>query len=246
MKDMMTKMAVALMALVMMATIGAGAEQAAVTKHFVEGKVIEVYEDGASFLLDDLVIGHVVVHVSEETNVLVGDDITAGDYLLVEFNGAMTMSLPGQLTATHITGYALEGLVLSIEKDGSAILINTATMGELMVNLPEGSAQVPVPGSYVRIAFNGIVAASMPGQVSAWAIESYVRFEGHVTEISEAGILVTAEDGSQMMAKIGDKTLQADEVEVGALVEVLYNGILTRSLPPQGNAIYLRLLTAGE
>lgn len=241
---MMQKMAAVLMALMMMAPAGAlAAEDTAVTKQYVEGKVAEVQEDEQTFLIDDIHMGHVLVHVSDETQMLIDGGLAAGLYVVVEYSGAMTFSIPGQITAMSVMGYVMEGEVLSIEKDGKAILINTVRQGELIVNLPEGSVSAPVPGSYVRVYFNGVVATSLPGQITAWYIDSFVRFAGEVTEVSDQGILITAEDGQQMLARVDKGTLYADEVKAGVKAEVLYNGILTRSLPPQGRAVYLRLIT---
>lgn len=243
---MMKKMAALAMALVMMAALGAQAAESEAGKYILEGPITQMLDDGQGFLMEDTQFGIVQVHVAEDTQVRVdGDELELGLYVQVEYSGAMTFSLPGQVTAISVTGFMMEGTVVSIEREGKAIMVSSAGFGEVLVNLPEGSKDVPAPGSFVRVYFNGVMAASSPGQISAWHVDSFARFEGQVTEVSEAGILLTAEDGRQMVAKLGEGTLYADEVKEGDEAEVLYNGILTRSLPPQGNAIYLRVL-AGD
>ena len=241
---MMKKISALIMALMVMVAFGAQAAEA--DKFILEGPITQVDEDGKGFLIEDNQFGTVQVHVSDDTQIHTGaEGLMTGLYVQVEYSGAMTFSLPGQVTALSVTGYLMEGTVLSIEREGQAILINSAEFGEVLVTLPEGSKDVPVPGSFVRVAFSGVMAMSYPAQVGAWQVESYARFEGEATEVLEDAVLITAEDGRQMLAKLGESTLYADEVKVGDRVEVLYNGILTRSLPPQGNAIYLRIM-AGE
>lgn len=242
---MMKKLMAMLMALMMMAALGAQADEAKPEKYVLEGSIMQVLDDGSGFLIEDIRFGPVQVHTGEDTQLFVGaEGLVPGLYVQVEYSGAMTFSLPGQVTAISVTGYLMEGTVLSIEREGKAILISGAGFGEALVTLPEESLDVPAPGSYVRVHFSGVMTASFPGQLGAWHVESFARFEGNVTEVKDDSVLITAEDGRQMMARLSEGTVYADEVKAGDKVEVLYNGILTRSLPPQGNAIYLRVLAA--
>ena len=241
----MKKIAAMLMALMLMAVPGAQADENKADQFVLEGPITQMLDDGRGFLIEDIQLGTVQVHIGDDTQVHAGSKgLELGLYVQVEYSGVMTFSLPGQVTAISVTGYLAEGTVLSIEREGKAILISSAEFGEVLVTMPEESKDVPVPGSFVRVHFSGIMTASLPGQITAWHVESFARFEGSVTEVRDDTVLITAEDGRQMMARLSAVTLYADEVKAGDAVEVLYNGILTRSLPPQGNAIYLRVLAA--
>lgn len=79
---------------------------------------------------------------------------------------------------------------------------------------------------------------------AASAAKEDIVYRGEVTSISEDGsILVTQLPGhnygqSSILFHINNKIAKelGDQLVVGAFVEVHYNGILTRSLPAQGNA----------
>lgn len=238
----MKKIAAILMSLMMMGAIAAYAAEDVLPTYILEGSVIEIYGDGESFLMEDYLAGQVIVHVSDTTQIRMDGALEAGQYVLVEYSGAMTFSLPGQISALSVTSYLVEGEVLSIQQDGEAVLLMTEQFGELIVKLPEDSKDAPLPGSYARVYFSGAMTASLPGQISAWQVDSFVRFEGKVGQVSERGILISAEDGQSIIVRVDEDTVFADEVKEGDQVEVLHNGILTRSFPPQGRAIYLRVM----
>ena len=177
---MMKKMAAMLMALMMMmmmAALGAQAAEARPEKFVLEGPITQLDEDSKGFLIEDIRFGPVQVHVGEDTQIFIGaEGLVPGLYVQVEYSGAMTFSLPGQVTAISVTGYLMEGTVISIEREGKAILISGAGFGEALVTLPEESLDVPAPGSYVRVHFSGVMTASFPGQLGAWHVESFARF----------------------------------------------------------------------
>lgn len=61
---------------------------------------------------------------------------------------------------------------------------------------------------------------------------------GEVTEITDEWILITDENGQQVQVNLTDKTeFEGEKPVIGCRIQVTYNGIMTRSLPPQIAAI---------
>lgn len=54
---------------------------------------------------------------------------------------------------------------------------------------------------------------------------------GTVTEISDIGVSVELEDGTPVVAMIGDETEVSEGLEVGNFVNITYDGMMTRSIP---------------
>ena len=61
---------------------------------------------------------------------------------------------------------------------------------------------------------------------------------GVVLEMNDAFILIEDSDGQQVQVNLFEDTMaEGDAIVPGALIHVLYNGMMTRSLPPQVAAI---------
>ena len=61
---------------------------------------------------------------------------------------------------------------------------------------------------------------------------------GVVIEMNDEFILIEDSDGQQVQVNLFDDTItEGDAIVPGALIHVLYNGMMTRSLPPQVAAI---------
>lgn len=239
----MKKILAMLMSLMLLVGIvPALAEEDATKLYFLEGEIIEFLEENSNFVMDSTEFGHVMVHVNEDTALELSgiEELAVGQYVRVQYNGIMTRSLPGQVNAMKIVSHMLEGTVVSIEREGSAVLVNTTTHGDVIVNLPEGSLEAPTPDTYVVIYYNGIMAMSLPGQIGAWKIDTYARITGTLTEVGEGYYMVEQEDGTIVRVNIGDESQVEGALEAGAAVEVLYSGIMTRSLPPQVFGLIVR------
>ena len=132
----------------------------------IQGIIMELDENG--FLVQQDEGDEVYVHLSDETvNEL--ETLSVGMYVNVDYNGMMTRSLPPQITALRIFGAVLEGIITEITSD--SLLLNTDTIGDVIVHLPEGMS-APVVGMHVRVYFNGVMALSLPGQITAQFIET--------------------------------------------------------------------------
>ena len=61
---------------------------------------------------------------------------------------------------------------------------------------------------------------------------------GVVLEMNDAFILIEDSDGQQVQVNLFEDTVtEGDAIVPGALIHVMYNGMMTRSLPPQVAAI---------
>ena len=68
--------------------------------------------------------------------------------------------------------------------------------------------------------------------------EEIVEMTGTALEITDTYYLIENADGQQVQVNLYDETLfEGKTPEVGDLIHILYNGMMTRSLPPQINAL---------
>lgn len=136
-----------------------------VRMHVLSGSVIGSLPEENAVLLSTETHGEVMVHLPEEW---LGEEVEV-DALTVYFDGAMTMSLPPQVSA----GYALPGFILQGE---------VTEIGEGWLMIGEGTEAVQVNfegallpenlevGNAVRILYGGQMTRSIPPQVSAGLI----------------------------------------------------------------------------
>ena len=65
--------------------------------------------------------------------------------------------------------------------------------------------------------------------------------QGFVTDVMDESVLVLTRDGLYVEALLTDATLtEGKEIAVGDFIEIVYNGMMTRSLPAQITADYIR------
>lgn len=96
--------------------------------------------------------------------------------------------------------------------------------------------------SAIAIALLGLFAnitAQPPVEVETTEdVEEIFEMTGTILEIAPDHYLIENTDGQQVQVNIYDETIVEGETPaVGALIHVLYNGMMTRSLPPQINAL---------
>ncbi len=133
----------------------------------------------------------------------------------------------------------LGGIVLEVTDE--YLLLQTADSTQVQANLFDetlySTAGAVKPGDYVEIGYSGIMTFSLPGQIAAMSVTSY-QVSGTVGEIADEGFLLTDLDGGEWMVRVPeDATIILSE---GMDITVYYNGMMTRSLPPQINALHLR------
>lgn len=123
------------------------------------GVVTEVAED--HLLLDTSTHGQVYVHLTEET-AYEGETPAVGAYVHVLNNGAMTMSLPPQITALRVGCYAFSGTVSEIA-DGYFMLAGESATYQ--VNAEEEKLAALSDGQAVTVYSNGMMTMSIPAQI---------------------------------------------------------------------------------
>lgn len=198
------------------------------------GTVSNITDDGFTLTTDAMTV---FVHATAEQLTQISD----GAEINVYFNGVITMSLPGQISAEQITALEEESVLsgtvvdayITVETaDGQIIQVNLTSLTELLSGLPD-------VGDTVRVTYNGQMTRSIPAQVTADAVEQVVTIEelaGEIVEISDDGILIQTKD-MQVLVLTDESTVyeleDGHELAVGDYIHVLYDGIMTRSLPAQ-------------
>ena len=139
--------------------------------YFVSGFVMEVMEDGSILILTNQG-EEIVIHLHEET-INEFEEILPGQFIIADYNGMMTRSLPPQISADHLYAYSMDGIVTELieTKEERAFLMETELHGVVMVRLPEDII-LPTLEEHVRVHFNGVMTLSLPGQINALGMET--------------------------------------------------------------------------
>lgn len=130
---------------------------------FFTGTVGEVTEEG--FILTTAEEMAVFVNVPAGA---AASPIVEGTTVTVYYDGKMTRSYPGQITALKVRLIDLSGEIIAVNEDGS-LTLRDETMGEVIVHLSEETAvyaEITI-GETVRVSTNGIMAMSLPAQFVA-------------------------------------------------------------------------------
>ena len=123
--------------------------------------------DNVAFLLLNQDNQTVQVNTDENTVFDLAEAIQAGQYVMVDFNGVTTRSIPAQLYAQRVYGATIQGVVSAVG-EGEVTLIADDTQQEYIVHLPEDLA-LPAEGEHIAVHFNGVVTMSLPAQLGALA-----------------------------------------------------------------------------
>lgn len=215
--------------LILSAAFAAYSENASDAPVLMEGFVIEVTDEG--YLIDTEAHGEVMVLTGEETYIEATGEIAAGDYLYIDYNGMMTRSLPPQITASIVRMYRLQGNVIEYIADENAVMLYTETHGDVRVILPEEWAGQELTAEALTVYFDGAMTMSLPPQVGAAYVIPGYAMQGTVTEIAE-GYLMLGE-GMEAIQVNCEAALLPEDMKVGDIVRVIYNGMMTRSIPAQ-------------
>lgn len=130
------------------------------------GYILEMLDDGSFLLLNQ---DNQTVQVNTDKNTVfdLAEAIQAGQYVMVDFNGATTRSIPAQLYAQRVYGATLKGIVSAVN-EREVTLIEDETQQEYIVHLPE-DVELPTEGEHIAVHFNGAVTMSLPAQLGALA-----------------------------------------------------------------------------
>lgn len=182
-------------------------------------ELTEILEDGALSVKDSY-IGDVVVYIDEDT-VVTADreavskellkDLKAGQLLDIEYSEAMTMSLPPQTTAVRID------------------ILNLPYIAE-----PEGDDKDENENKNENENENEKIEAVAAKLLSFEEDGALLVSEDRYGEV----IVRITEDTK--ITKNGEKA-EASDLKEGQELEIVYDAAMTRSIPPQTNAVSIEI-----
>ncbi len=125
--------------------------------------------ESATILMNTQTHGLVEVHFSTDSLLEGAEDLSVGDYIYVQYNGMMTRSIPGQVSAEKISAWRLTGKVTEVTEDG--FMLNTQENGDVWVHAAEDLLNLVQAEGEVTVYFNGVMTLSLPGQINAaWIV----------------------------------------------------------------------------
>lgn len=131
----------------------------------LQGQIFQVEQD--YFLIETTTHGQVQVNFSQDT-VFEGTDastLKVGQFIVVDFDGKMTISLPPQVFALKVVVYTLQGTIAQMD-EGRMTLIQAETGEEVIVLLPKTQESFAA-GDAVTVYTNGTMTLSLPAQTTA-------------------------------------------------------------------------------
>ena len=184
----------------------------------LEGFVTEILDEG--FVMEDTELGEMMLNTSETTvwdGLLADGELSVGQYVIVQYDGRTTFSLPPQAHADHVGCYVLDGIVTELLEDGF-LLTGDETFGEAIIKTeaPLSEIYLNVP---VQVYYDGVMTLSLPGQAAARHIV-FPTLQGTVSELNDEGFTLTTEDGQAYLVLFGEMT-QIGEILPEAEEEVI-------------------------
>ncbi len=203
--------------------------------HMLMGLVSEITEQGFT-----LTFGEEIYAVNAKAEQLA--NIQDGMFVTVYHSGMMTRSIPAQVSATHIRGMEIVGVVTEMVEGGFTLTVEGEEL-PYHVAIKEDAIQFvqPEPGMEVIVIIDGLQTASAESiLVNATeilplpAVQEVFDLAGTVTEIGEGFILITGADGQTVQVNTSEETVfEGKEIAVGDYIHVTYNGQMTFSISAQ-------------
>lgn len=129
------------------------------------GEVTEVGE--GYFVMADAELGEVQVNLGDDSafDGVELDELAAGQYVYVIYDGKMTRSLPPQVFALRVSMYATTGEITELT-EGKMTLVRDEIGDEVIISLPQDAPALAV-GDHVTAYTTGIMTMSIPAQMNA-------------------------------------------------------------------------------
>ena len=129
------------------------------------GEVTEVGE--GYFVMADAELGEVQVNLGDDSafDGVELDELAAGQYVYVIYDGKMTRSLPPQVFALRVSMYATTGEITELS-EGKMTLVRDEIGDEVIISLPQDAPALAV-GDHVTAYTTGIMTLSIPAQMNA-------------------------------------------------------------------------------
>lgn len=129
------------------------------------GEVTEVGE--GYFVMADAELGEVQVNLGDDSafDGVELDELAAGQYVYVIYDGKMTRSLPPQVFALRVSMYVTVGEITELT-EGRMTLVRDEIGDEVIISLPQDAPALSV-GDHVTAYTTGIMTLSIPAQMNA-------------------------------------------------------------------------------
>lgn len=196
------KLAALLLALAMALPLVGLAEEI----HQFEGYVTQIIDGG--FVLEDIQRGQVILNTDDSTvwdGLLIDGELEAGMYVMVDYDGRLTRSIPPQAHADRVGCYTLQGTVSEVAENG-LLLTGDERFGDVWVKTNLVDAQHVYSGMTLLVYYDGVMAMSLPGQVTAHQME-IPSLQGTVSDHQADSFLLTTEGGETYRVLLTDETL---------------------------------------
>ena len=190
--------------------------------------MLEQTEEG--FLLSSETLGAVQIVTDADTVLDTDAEVQAGDYVIVEFSGALTRSTIPQAYASRVTCHSLTGTVTEVSEDG--FLMTDAQNQQVFVLADSATLTNVHAGSDVTVYHNGAMMLSLPAQVNALLVR-LSQLVGTVEQENNGVYLLKDAQGMEWEAQISVDSRVWIEPQAGDTVCVAWNGIATKSIPAQ-------------
>jgi len=206
------------------------------------GVVTEITSDG--FMINTEENGIVSVKTGDDTEFYASGDIACGDFVYIDFNGAMTRSIPVQITAERVCMFRMEGDITGFDAENNSVTLETPENGEVIVNLPGEHDHEHEVGQHMIVYHDGAMTMSLPAQVSAGHVICGYAVHGAVTEKGEGYFLLG--EGMQQVHVLISEDMDETMIAEGNILQVIYDGQMTRSVPPQITASDICVIAGAE
>ena len=203
--------------------------------YMLMGVVSELSETG--FVLT---FGEEVYQVNAQASLLAS--IQNDMFVTLFHNGQMTMSIPAQVSASHIRGTEILGVVTEMVEGGFTLTVEGEEI-PYHVAIKEDAIQFvqAEPGMEVIVAIDGLMTASLESiLVNATEIlplpvvEEVFDMAGILTDVGSGFILITNSEGQEIQVNLSSDTLfEGKTLVIGDYIHVTYNGQMTFSIPAQ-------------
>lgn len=136
----------------------------------VSGFVLSIDENGSLTILQSSG-EEIIAHVNADTVLGFEEAVEPGRFVVVDYNGASTRSLPPQINAQRVYGESLAGIVVEVLSEDRAVLLCAGEKGHVLVRIPE-EMDMPTLCEQITVHYNGVMTMSLPGQINALAVET--------------------------------------------------------------------------
>ena len=163
----------------------------------LEGYVTQVMEDG--FVLEDKHRGTVILNTDDATvwdGLLMDNPMEEGMYVIVQYDGRLTRSVPPQAHADRVGCYTIQGEIGEFV-DGGILVTGDELFGDVWVNLELVDTAHLFPGMRVLAYYDGVMALSLPGRITTHEL-IVPSVSGTVSEKKEGSFLLTTDGGDQI------------------------------------------------